>query len=163
MTHEPAITRRAVLLGAAGALAAPAIARGQGQVRLTLGHNAAAGNPRSVAAERMASGQIESLRVPANPLDVLAQQTVAAVALESVGVEEWFDIVRRSAPFATLPRSAYEATLDLLSGLLLAASPWLFGFSEFVYVPHLVLGLLEIGAALMTKTTPYAQKVSRTA
>ena len=54
-------------------------------------------------------------------------------------------------------------TLDLLSGLLLAASPWLFGFSEFVYVPHLVLGLLEIGAALMTKTTPYAQKVSRTA
>ncbi|MBP2456411.1 ATP-dependent Lhr-like helicase [Clavibacter michiganensis] len=70
----------------------------------------------AVAAERMASGQIESLRVPANPLDVLAQQTVAAVALEPVGVEEWFDIVRRSAPFATLPRSAYEATLDLLSG-----------------------------------------------
>ncbi len=70
----------------------------------------------AVAAERMASGQIESLRVPANPLDVLAQQTVAAVALEPLGVEEWFDIVRRSAPFATLPRSAYEATLDLLSG-----------------------------------------------
>ena len=46
-------------------------------------------------------------------------------------------------------------TLDLLSGLLLAASPWLFGFSDFVYLPHLVLGVLEVGAALMTKTAPY--------
>ncbi len=54
-------------------------------------------------------------------------------------------------------------TLDLLSGVLLAASPWLFGFSGFVYVPHLVLGVLEVGAALMTKTTPYLQRASRTA
>ena len=45
-------------------------------------------------------------------------------------------------------------TLDLLSGLLLAASPWLFGFSEFVWVPHVVLGVLEVGASLMTKTAP---------
>jgi ATP-dependent Lhr-like helicase len=71
----------------------------------------------TVATERMLSGQIEALSVPANPLDVLAQQTVAAVALEPLGVEEWFDTVRRSAPFATLPHSAYTATLDLLSGL----------------------------------------------
>ncbi|GAB2465114.1 ATP-dependent Lhr-like helicase [Conyzicola lurida] len=71
----------------------------------------------AVAAERMLSGQIEAISIPANPLDVLAQQTVAAVALGPLGVEEWFDTVRRSAPFATLPRSAYVATLDLLSGL----------------------------------------------
>jgi tripartite ATP-independent transporter DctP family solute receptor len=51
-----AFTRRTALLGAA-ALAAPGIARGQGGVRLTLGHNAAPGNPRSIAAERMA-GQL---------------------------------------------------------------------------------------------------------
>jgi ATP-dependent Lhr-like helicase len=70
----------------------------------------------SVAAERMVAGLIEELRVPANPLDVLAQQTVAAVALDEVNADEWFDLVRRSAPFATLPRSAYDATLDLLSG-----------------------------------------------
>ncbi|MFC3125435.1 TRAP transporter substrate-binding protein [Pseudoroseomonas globiformis] len=49
------ITRRAVLLGTAGLLAAPAVLRAQGQVRLTLGHGAAPGNPRSLAAERMAS------------------------------------------------------------------------------------------------------------
>lgn len=45
-------------------------------------------------------------------------------------------------------------TLDLLSGALLAVSPWLFGFSEVAWVPHLVLGLLEVGAALTTRTTP---------
>lgn len=70
----------------------------------------------AVTAERMREGAIERLVVPANPLDVLAQQTVAACALEPIDVEEWFDVVRRSAPFATLPRSAYEATLDLLAG-----------------------------------------------
>ncbi len=71
----------------------------------------------TVAVERMLSGQIEAIAVPANPLDVLAQQTVAATALEGIEVEEWFDMVRRCAPFATLPRSAFDATLDLLSGL----------------------------------------------
>ncbi|TFD51904.1 DEAD/DEAH box helicase, partial [Cryobacterium frigoriphilum] len=70
----------------------------------------------AVAAERMVTGRIEALRVPANPLDILAQQTVAAVALEPVDVETWFQTLRRSAPFHTLPRSAYEATLDLLAG-----------------------------------------------
>lgn len=70
----------------------------------------------AVTAERMREGSIEQLVVPANPLDVLAQQTVAATALQPVDVEEWFDLVRRAAPFASLPRSAFDATLDLLSG-----------------------------------------------
>ncbi|MGO4536030.1 ATP-dependent helicase [Leifsonia sp. 2MCAF36] len=70
----------------------------------------------AVATERMAAGLIESLKVPANPLDILAQQTVAAAALEPIDADEWFDAVRRSAPFSTLPRSVYDATLDLLAG-----------------------------------------------
>ncbi|MCX5044492.1 ATP-dependent helicase [Aldersonia sp. NBC_00410] len=70
----------------------------------------------AVASMRMTAGQIESLRIPANPLDVLAQQTVAACALEPLDVDVWFDAVRRTGSFATLPRSAYESTLDLLSG-----------------------------------------------
>ena len=70
----------------------------------------------AIATERMREGLIEAISVPQNPLDILAQQTVAAVALDSLDVEEWFDRVRRSAPFATLPRSAFEATLDLLAG-----------------------------------------------
>lgn len=70
----------------------------------------------TVVSERMRTGLIEKIAVPQNPLDILAQQTVAAVALDSLEVEEWFETVRRAAPFATLPRSAYEATLDLLAG-----------------------------------------------
>ncbi len=70
----------------------------------------------AVAVERMVAGGIEALRVPTNPLDVLAQQVVAATALEAWDVEELFELVRRSAAFSGLPRSAYDATLDLLSG-----------------------------------------------
>jgi general stress protein CsbA len=42
--------------------------------------------------------------------------------------------------------------LDVAAGALLAASPWLFGFADRVYWPHLILGVLEIGAGLMTQT-----------
>jgi ATP-dependent Lhr-like helicase len=70
----------------------------------------------TVASERMRTGLIEAISVPQNPLDILAQQTVAAVALDTLEVEDWWETVRRSAPFATLPRSAFEATLDLLAG-----------------------------------------------
>ena len=70
----------------------------------------------AVTVERMRSGAIEALKVPPNPLDVLAQQIVACVAIDSWDVEALFALVRRSASFAALPRSAFDATLDLLSG-----------------------------------------------
>jgi hypothetical protein len=44
--------------------------------------------------------------------------------------------------------------LDALSGLFVAASPWLFGFADRVYLPHLLMGAFEIGAALMTRRVP---------
>ena len=44
--------------------------------------------------------------------------------------------------------------LDVVSGVLLALSPWLFGFSSYVFWPHLILGIFEIIAALTTQTTP---------
>lgn len=44
--------------------------------------------------------------------------------------------------------------LDAASGALLAASPWLFGFAETVWLPHLTIGLFEIVAALVTRTRP---------
>ncbi|MBB1047108.1 DEAD/DEAH box helicase, partial [Dietzia cercidiphylli] len=70
----------------------------------------------AVTVERMVAGAIETMSVITNPLDVLAQQTVAACALESIDVEDWFAAVRRTAPFVGLPRSAFEATLDMLAG-----------------------------------------------
>lgn len=49
--------------------------------------------------------------------------------------------------------------LDLASGAFLALSPWIFGFNNYVYIPHVVLGLLEIGASLMTDPVPYTKTV----
>ncbi|GGO91558.1 Lhr family helicase [Wenjunlia tyrosinilytica] len=70
----------------------------------------------AVVTERMRSGGIEALRVPSNPLDVLAQQIVAMTAMDSWDVEEMLALVRRAAPFASLPQSAFEAVLDMLAG-----------------------------------------------
>ncbi|ONK10795.1 ATP-dependent helicase [Streptomyces sp. MP131-18] len=70
----------------------------------------------AVVTERMRAGAIESLRVPANPLDVLAQQIVAMTALDSWDVDELLALVRRAAPFASLPESAYHSVLDMLAG-----------------------------------------------
>ena len=64
-----------------------------------------------------ATGAIESMRYPRNPLDVLAQQIVAMVALDagrpSTRSRRW---CAAAAPFAGLPRSALEAVLDMLAG-----------------------------------------------
>ncbi len=70
----------------------------------------------AVVTERMRLGAIEALRVPANPLDVLAQQIVATVAVDTWDVDELLAMVRRAAPFAGLPESAYTAVLDMLAG-----------------------------------------------
>jgi ATP-dependent helicase Lhr and Lhr-like helicase len=70
----------------------------------------------AVVVERMREGRIEALHVPANPLDVLAQQVVAMVAMDSWQVDELERVVKRAAPFATLGRGVLEAVLDMLSG-----------------------------------------------
>lgn len=53
----------------------------------------------------------------------------------------------------TLPMATH-LMLDIAGGIVLAVSPWIFGFADDVWVPHVILGLLEIGAGLMTRTTP---------
>ncbi|WP_237566021.1 DEAD/DEAH box helicase [Ornithinimicrobium cerasi] len=70
----------------------------------------------AVVVERMRAGMIEQLHVLANPLDVLAQQVVAMVAMDDWSVAELFDLVRRAASFAALPRALFEAVLDMLAG-----------------------------------------------
>jgi ATP-dependent Lhr-like helicase len=70
----------------------------------------------AVVTERMREGGIEALRVPANPLDVLAQQIVAMTSLDTWDVDELLAVIRRAAPFASLPQSAYVAVLDMLAG-----------------------------------------------
>ncbi|BBG00789.1 MULTISPECIES: ATP-dependent helicase [Pseudonocardia] len=70
----------------------------------------------AVVAERMTTGSIESTRYPRNPLDVLAQQIVAMVAMEPWALSDLAATVRRAAPFAALPDSALHAVLDMLAG-----------------------------------------------
>lgn len=45
-------------------------------------------------------------------------------------------------------------TMDILSGFVLASSPWLFSFSDVVWLPHLLVGIFEIGVASATKVIP---------
>ncbi|MGY1662438.1 ATP-dependent helicase [Geodermatophilus sp. SYSU D00705] len=70
----------------------------------------------ALVAERMKAGAIESIRYLRNPLDVLAQQVVAIVSERPRTVDEVAELVRRSAPFASLPESALHAVLDMLAG-----------------------------------------------
>ena len=42
--------------------------------------------------------------------------------------------------------------MDVACGAFLAASPWLFNMRKEARVPFLVMGLMEIGAALLTET-----------
>jgi hypothetical protein len=44
--------------------------------------------------------------------------------------------------------------IDMASGIFLALSPWIFGFSDYVYLPHVILGLTEVAAVLLSKTEP---------
>ena len=70
----------------------------------------------AVVAERMRDGQIEELKIPHNPLDVLAQQVVAMTAVDDWPVDELERTVRKAAPFGGLTRPLLEAVLDMLAG-----------------------------------------------
>lgn len=64
----------------------------------------------------MHEGQIEATHYPRNPLDVLAQQIVGMVSVDSWSVEALYELVCRSAPYVSLSRPLLESVLDMLSG-----------------------------------------------
>src|SRR2546421_7892926 len=70
----------------------------------------------AVVVDRMLRGEIETTRVPRNPLDVLAQQIVAMTAMEEWTVSALSEMVHRAYPFSDLGPRALESTLDMLSG-----------------------------------------------
>ena len=71
----------------------------------------------AVTVQRMRAGLIEELHVPTNPLDVLAQHTVAAVSVEDWDVDEWYAVVRRAWPYRELARDVFDSVIDLVSGV----------------------------------------------
>ena len=71
----------------------------------------------AVVAKRMEQGEIEPLRVPRNPLDVLAQHIVAMTAIQDWRTDDLKRVIKRAANFRELPDSAFVGVLDMLSGL----------------------------------------------
>ena len=50
--------------------------------------------------------------------------------------------------------SPYPAARLWCAGLFLTAAPWLFGFADHSWVPYVVFGVAELGAAALTRTAP---------
>lgn len=44
--------------------------------------------------------------------------------------------------------------IDIVAGIFLAASPWIFGFSDVVWVPHLIVGLIMLVSGMVTQVVP---------
>ena len=59
--------------------------------------------------------ELDTLRIPRAPLDMLAQQIVAELASREWDEGEPFDLVRRAGPYAGLTRASYDAVLRMLS------------------------------------------------
>jgi ATP-dependent Lhr-like helicase len=70
----------------------------------------------AVVTKLMRAGAIEQTVVPRNPLDVLAQQIVAAAADRAWPVDDLYRLARRAENFAELGRETFEAVLRMLSG-----------------------------------------------
>lgn len=83
------------------------------------------------------------------------------------GAEQWTPIILGAGVILYSLMTNYELgvmkaipmpvhlMLDIGGGIILAVSPWLFGFADNIWWPHVVVGILEILAGLMTKTVPY--------
>ena len=74
----------------------------------------------AVTVKRMRAGLIEKLHTPTNPLDVLVQQTIAAVAAsepDGLDVDEWYATVRKAWPYRELARDVFDSVIDLASGV----------------------------------------------
>jgi ATP-dependent Lhr-like helicase len=60
-------------------------------------------------------GELDRLRIPDHPLDVLSQQIVAEVAARDYGEDELFALMTRAYPYRSLPRADFDAVVRMLS------------------------------------------------
>jgi len=63
----------------------------------------------------MRQGELDSIAIPEAPLDVLAQQVVAACASEDWKEDELFELLRRAYPYRNLARSEFDSIVEMLS------------------------------------------------
>jgi ATP-dependent Lhr-like helicase len=59
--------------------------------------------------------ELDLLRIPAAPLDVMAQQIVAEVACREWSEDDLFALLRRASPYERLERAQYDAVLHMLT------------------------------------------------
>ncbi len=60
-------------------------------------------------------GELDRLEIPKAPLDILAQQIVAAAACEEFAEDDLFALVRRAMPYRHLSRADFDSVLTMLS------------------------------------------------
>ena len=70
----------------------------------------------TVLAEQMVNRQVEQTKIPANPVDVLAQQLVAHVVSGETTSAELYEMSRRAAPYSDLSRQVFDEAMDMLAG-----------------------------------------------
>ncbi|MCK5737700.1 DEAD/DEAH box helicase, partial [bacterium] len=70
----------------------------------------------AATARSMTRGDVAPIKIPQNCLDVLAQQIVAMVAIQTWRVDDLFNTIRQAAPYQKLPRAQYLNVLEMLSG-----------------------------------------------
>ncbi|HET9011037.1 MAG TPA: helicase-related protein, partial [Gemmatimonadaceae bacterium] len=68
-----------------------------------------------VVSDRCRAGELDPVRVPVAPLDVLAQQLVGMAAVARWRDADAYALVRRAAPYADLSRDDFNQVLDYLS------------------------------------------------
>lgn len=88
------------------------------------------------------------------------------------GAETWIPLIIGAGIISSSLVTNYELGLvgllsmkthlriDILAGIFLGVSPWLFGFAGLVWAPHLLVGLLLIGTGTMTQTVPQRPALS---
>lgn len=80
--------------------------------------------------------------------------TVVAMAVGAFILLSELTTTSEVSLFKLVPMKIH-VVMDVLTGLFLAASPWLFSFNDQdtnVWLPHLLVGILVVGYALVTRT-----------
>lgn len=82
------------------------------------------------------------------------------------GPEQWIAQVLGAATIVMALMTRYEFSIakviplpahlvvDAASGVFLAVSPWVFGFADFIWWPHVLVGLTEIAVVTLSKRQP---------
>ncbi len=65
--------------------------------------------------DSVARGELDRVRIPEQPRDVLAQQIVAEVAAQEWGEDELYALFRRAWPYRALPRAEFAAAVQMLA------------------------------------------------